>query len=57
VPPALADNIRKFFFQTTSGSVPAPPCVKQAPYTVEGKTTQFPQLQASSGAVARGRGK
>jgi virulence factor Mce-like protein len=57
VPPALADNIRKFFFQTTGGGqVPAPPCVKQAPFTINGETSQFPHVKASSGAIAR-RGK
>jgi virulence factor Mce-like protein len=57
VPQALADNIKKFFFQTTSGSVPSPPCRKQAPFTVQGTTTQYPQVKPSTGATARRRGK
>jgi phospholipid/cholesterol/gamma-HCH transport system substrate-binding protein len=34
-------------------STPAPPCKKQGPFTVNGKTSQYPQVTASSGAVAR----
>jgi phospholipid/cholesterol/gamma-HCH transport system substrate-binding protein len=35
-------------------AAPAPPCKKQGPFTVNGKTSQNPQVTASSGAVARG---
>ncbi|MCW2998427.1 MAG: hypothetical protein JWN65_1976 [Solirubrobacterales bacterium] len=34
-------------------TAPAPACKKQAPFTVNGKTSTFPQVTASGGAVAR----
>ncbi|WP_354701202.1 hypothetical protein DSM112329_01509 [Paraconexibacter sp. AEG42_29] len=41
-------------------TTPAPKCIKQGKFTVNGKTSTFPQVTASGGAVARtarGRGK
>ncbi len=37
----------------TGVATPSPPCKQQGPFTVNGKTSQFPQVTASSGAVAR----
>ncbi len=34
-------------------STPAPPCRQQGPFTVNGKTSTYPQVSASLGAVAR----
>ena len=39
---------------TGSGTTaPAPPCKKQGPFTLNGRTGTFPQVTASGGAVAR----
>jgi virulence factor Mce-like protein len=38
----------------SGASTPAPPCVKQGPFTINGHTSTFPQVTASGGAVARG---
>ena len=49
IPAPLAANIQRFFYATTAGgAVAAPPCRQQAPYTVQGERTQFPQVKASA---------
>jgi virulence factor Mce-like protein len=46
-PQKLFDDIQRFAYAGTSGgSGPAPPCVQQPPFTVQGETTQFPHLKA-----------
>jgi len=50
VPDELLDRINKFAFANApAGSVPAPPCKKQAPYTYGGETTQYPHVKAGTG--------
>jgi hypothetical protein len=50
VPNELLDRINKFAFSNApAGSVPAPPCKKQAPYTYGGETTQYPHVKAGTG--------
>ena len=50
VPNELLDRINKFAFSNApAGSVPAPPCRKQAPYTYGGDTTQYPHVKAGTG--------
>ena len=50
VPNELLDRINKFAFSNAPpGSVPAPPCKKQAPYTYGGETTQYPHVKAGTG--------
>ena len=50
VPNELLDRINKFAFANAPpGSVPAPPCKKQAPYTYGGETTQYPHVKAGTG--------
>lgn len=34
-------------------TTPAPKCIKQGKFTIDGRSTTFPQVQASGGAVAR----
>ena len=53
LPEALRESILKFAF--SNGVVAAPACKKQAPFTVAGRTTQFPQVTPSTGATARRR--
>ncbi|WP_372790517.1 MlaD family protein [Paraconexibacter sp.] len=52
LPAPLRDNVVKYVFGGAVTSVAAPPCVKQGQYTVGGKTTDFPQVAASTGATA-----
>ena len=50
VPNDLLDRINKFAFDNApGGSVPAPPCRKQGPYTFGGETTQYPHVRARTG--------
>jgi virulence factor Mce-like protein len=50
VPDELLDRINKFAFANApAGTVPAPPCRKQAPYTYGGETTQYPHVKAGTG--------
>jgi phospholipid/cholesterol/gamma-HCH transport system substrate-binding protein len=50
VPNELLDRINKFAFSNApAGSVPAPPCKKQGPYTYGGETTQYPHVKAGTG--------
>ncbi len=50
VPDELLDRINKFAFANApAGTVPAPPCKKQAPYTYGGETTQYPHVKAGTG--------
>jgi phospholipid/cholesterol/gamma-HCH transport system substrate-binding protein len=43
----LLDRIFRFAYN--SGSVPAPPCRKQAPFTYGGDTSQYPHVTAGTG--------
>jgi phospholipid/cholesterol/gamma-HCH transport system substrate-binding protein len=52
IPPALAQNIQKFFFGTT-GTVPAPACKQQGKFTFGGETTQYPHVNPATGPGAR----
>jgi virulence factor Mce-like protein len=46
----LLDRINRFgFANAPPGTVPAPPCRKQAPYTYGGETTQYPHVKAGTG--------
>jgi phospholipid/cholesterol/gamma-HCH transport system substrate-binding protein len=50
VPNELLDRINKFAFANApAGTVPAPACKKQAPYTFGGETTQYPHVKAGAG--------
>jgi len=50
VPTDLIDRINKFAFAgSLSGTVPAPPCKNQGPYTYGGETTQYPHVKAGTG--------
>jgi phospholipid/cholesterol/gamma-HCH transport system substrate-binding protein len=50
VPDKLLDRINKFAFANApAGSVPAPPCKNQGPYTYSGETTQYPHVKAGTG--------
>jgi phospholipid/cholesterol/gamma-HCH transport system substrate-binding protein len=50
VPDELLDRINKFAFANApAGSVPAPPCKNQGPYTYSGETTQYPHVKAGTG--------
>jgi ABC-type transporter Mla subunit MlaD len=50
VPDELLDRINQFAFANApAGTVPAPPCRKQAPYTYGGETTQYPHVKAGTG--------
>jgi phospholipid/cholesterol/gamma-HCH transport system substrate-binding protein len=54
IPPALAQNIQKFFFGTTSnGAVAAPACTQQGKFPFQGQLTQYPHVNASTGPTAR----
>jgi phospholipid/cholesterol/gamma-HCH transport system substrate-binding protein len=50
VPPALAQAVQSQFFgsATQAGGVAAVPCRQQAPFTVQGETTQFPRVKPSA---------
>jgi phospholipid/cholesterol/gamma-HCH transport system substrate-binding protein len=54
IPAPLAENVQRFFFGT-SGTVPAPPCKQQGPFTEGGETGQFPHVKPATGATARTR--
>ena len=46
----LLDRINKFAFATLpDGTVPAPACKKQGPYTYAGVTSQYPHVKAGTG--------
>ena len=47
IPAPLATNIQRFFFGTT-GSVAAPPCRQQQPFSVQGERSQFPHVKPSA---------
>ena len=50
VPNELLDRINKYAYANApAGSVPAPACKKQAPYTYGGETTQYPHVKAGTG--------
>ena len=50
VPDELLERVNRFAFANApAGSVPAPACTKQAPYTDGGVTTQYPQVKARTG--------
>jgi phospholipid/cholesterol/gamma-HCH transport system substrate-binding protein len=50
IPQDLLDRINKYAFANAPpGSVPAPRCKRQAPFTVGGVTTQYPHVRAASG--------
>ena len=50
IPNDLIDRINKFGFGgSTNGTVAAPPCKRQAPYTYGGETTQYPHVKAGTG--------
>jgi phospholipid/cholesterol/gamma-HCH transport system substrate-binding protein len=50
IPDELLARIRRFAFAgAPAGSVPAPPCRKQAPYSYGGETTQYPHVKAGTG--------
>jgi virulence factor Mce-like protein len=48
----LLDTLANVKASPITGAI-APKCVQQGKFTVNGKTTQFPQVTASSGAIAR----
>jgi phospholipid/cholesterol/gamma-HCH transport system substrate-binding protein len=56
LPAEVKSGIQPFFF-TNQPQVPRPPCRKQGRYTTGGRTTEFPQVQASGGRVARAAGR
>ena len=46
----LLDRINKFALsQLPDGTVPAPACKKQGPYTYAGVTSQYPHVKAGTG--------
>jgi phospholipid/cholesterol/gamma-HCH transport system substrate-binding protein len=46
-PQQLFDDIQRFAFAGTSGNTgPAPACVQQPPFTVQGETSQYPHVKA-----------
>jgi hypothetical protein len=50
IPDELLDRINKFAFATApDGSVPAPPCKKQAKFNYAGEITQYPHNKAGTG--------
>jgi phospholipid/cholesterol/gamma-HCH transport system substrate-binding protein len=50
IPQELLDRINKFAFANApAGTAPAPPCKRQAPFTFEGVTSQYPHVRAASG--------
>ena len=48
-PQKLFDDIQRFAYAGASGggSGPAPPCVQQPPFTVQGETSQYPHVKAA----------
>jgi virulence factor Mce-like protein len=47
LPQDLIDNVNEFVLPVTSaGQVPAPPCNQQGPFNFQGKTSQFPRIEA-----------
>ena len=54
IPADLAANVQKYFFGTTSnGAVAAPACKQQAKFPFGGEVTQYPHVNAATGATAR----
>jgi len=50
IPQDLLDRINKFAFSSApAGTVPAPPCKKQAKFNYAGETTQYPHVKAGTG--------
>ena len=46
----LIDRVNQFAFAgSLSGTVPAPACKKQGPFTFGGETTQYPHVKAGTG--------
>jgi virulence factor Mce-like protein len=46
VPQTLRDQINQFFLPATQNTQqPAPPCTKQAPFTFQGETNQYPHVK------------
>jgi phospholipid/cholesterol/gamma-HCH transport system substrate-binding protein len=46
IPAPLAASISRLFFaQAQGGTVPAPPCRQQGPFTVQGERSQFPRVK------------
>jgi len=52
IPAALRENIVRFVFGGAVNETVAPPCKKQGQFTVGGRTTDFPQVTASTAATA-----
>ena len=44
----LTNNINAFAFDNDPANVPAPPCKQQLDFSASGKTTQYPQIAAST---------
>jgi virulence factor Mce-like protein len=48
LPQAVRDALDRFVFgrgSATIGAVPAPPCVRQGPFTFDGRTSRYPHIQ------------
>jgi hypothetical protein len=52
LPADIGKQLTTILGQNLSSPI-SPPCKQQAPYTLNGKTTQYPQVSASGGAIAR----
>jgi phospholipid/cholesterol/gamma-HCH transport system substrate-binding protein len=49
VPASLVTSVEKLILPATAaGQIPAPPCVLQGKYDFQGKTSQFPRIEARS---------
>lgn len=59
IPPALAENVQKYFFGTAAGdgAVTAPTCKPQGPSPLGGAGTQYPHVTVASGPTARVAGR
>jgi hypothetical protein len=55
IPADLAANVQKYFFGPTApnGAVAAPPCKQQGKFPFGGEVTQYPHVNAATGATAR----
>ena len=54
IPADLAANVQKYFFgPTTNGAVAAPACTQQGKFPFGGEVTQYPHVNAATGATAR----
>jgi phospholipid/cholesterol/gamma-HCH transport system substrate-binding protein len=45
LPDALFSDILRFAFPNGPSEPPAPPCTQQAPFTIQGETSQYPHLK------------